>query len=364
MPAFIHSISTAVPPHASTQAQIADFMISNLNLSKSEERKLRVLYRASGISQRYSVLEDFSRNLNGRSFFKEDAFPSAKPRMELFQKNAIKLAAKACEKAIDQSGVVCSDITHLIAVSCTGMYAPGLDIELIQKLGLQTETERTSINFMGCYASFNALKVASNIIEANKSATVLVICVELCSIHLQDATDDDSLLSNAIFGDGAAALIIRGFKKNECLELVKFHSDLALEGKQEMGWFIGDSGFEMKLSTKVPGVIEKGIGELTRRLLKSTKLDLNQIAFFAIHPGGKKILEVIERKLGISKEQNMHARGVLRDYGNMSSPTVLFVLKSIFDKQEAEDDGKHILSFAFGPGLTLESAVLKMHLYA
>ena len=364
MPAYIHSISTSVPPYVSSQEQIADFMITNLDLDDGEKRKLRVLYRASGIGQRYSVLEDFSRSLNGKSFFKEDAFPSAKPRMELFQKNAITLASDASLGAIKRSSVAPSEITHLIAVSCTGMYAPGLDIELIQQLGLKTETERTSINFMGCYASFNALKVASNIVKANHEATVLVVCVELCSIHLQDATDDDSLLSNAIFGDGAAALIIRGFKKKGSLELIKFHSDLALAGKQEMGWFIGDSGFEMKLSTKVPSVIEEGIGELTQRLLENTRLSLSEISFFAIHPGGKKILEVIEKKLGISKEQNSYAREVLRNYGNMSSPTVLFVLKRIFDELSEEDHGSHILSFAFGPGLTLESAVFKTHLHA
>lgn len=364
MSAFIHSISTAVPPFVSSQGQIADFMADNLNLSDAEERKLRVLYRASGIGQRYSVLQDFSQNLNGRSFFKEASFPSARPRMELYQRNAIDIAYNACKSAIEEAGEVQSNVTHLITVSCTGMYAPGLDIELIQKLELPTETKRTSINFMGCYASFNALKVAANIAEAEKSATVLVVCVELCSIHLQDATDDDSLLSNAIFGDGAAALIIRGHQKERSLELMKFHSDLALEGKKEMGWFIGDTGFEMKLSTKVPAVIEMGIEALTRRLLENTQVSLSEIDFFAIHPGGKKILQVIEGKLGISKEQNMHAHEVLKNYGNMSSPTVLFVLKRIFDQLTLADTGKHVLSFAFGPGLTLESAVLKAHIHA
>jgi len=364
MPAFIHSISTSVPPFVTSQDKIADFMVANLQLSEDEERKLRVLYRASGIGQRYSVLEDFSRNLNGQSFFSERAFPSAKPRMELYQKNAIKLASEACGTAIKKADITPTDVTHLVAVSCTGMYAPGLDIELIQTLGLQTETERTSINFMGCYAAFNALKTASHIVEANPKSTVMVVCVELCSIHLQDETDDDSLLSNAIFGDGAAAIIMRGFPKKKSLEVMKFHSDLALEGKQEMGWFIGDSGFEMKLSTKVPGVIEAGIEELTDRLLKKTALNLNQISFFAIHPGGKKILEIIEKQLGISKEENAYARAILREYGNMSSPTVLFVLNRIFDGLEEVDHGKYILSFAFGPGLTLESAVLKTHLDA
>lgn len=364
MPAYIHSISTAVPAHVASQEQIAQFMIGHLQLEEAEERKVRLLYRASGIGQRYSVLPDFSQSLNGKGFFQEKAFPSIKPRMELFQQSALQLGVSACADAIEKASLNRSDITHLIVVSCTGMYAPGMDIELIEQLGLATNIERTAINFMGCYAAFNALKVASHIVKQEKEASVLVLCAELCSIHLQDAVDDDSLLSNAIFGDGAAAVIVSGKKRQGSLELVKFHSDLALQGKSEMGWFIGDNGFEMKLSTKVPAVIEQGIGELTDRLLAKTGLAVGEIAYFAIHPGGKKILDVIEQKLGLTKEQNKYAYEVLKKYGNMSSPTVLFVLHQILQTLQETDDEKHILSFAFGPGLTLESAILKAHLHA
>lgn len=365
MPTFINSIGTALPPYVTDQGKIADFMVRHLQLSDEEERKLRVLYRASGIQKRYSVLEDFSRNLNGQSFFKEDiTFPSAKPRMLLYQKHALELGKHAVLEALTHSKVDKQEITHLIAVSCTGMYAPGLDIELIEELGLKTDTQRTSINFMGCYAAFNALKAACNIVEANPSAKVLVVCVELCSIHLQEKKDDQNLLANAIFGDGAAALVLTSNATNKSLELKSFFSDLALHGKEEMGWFIGDYGFEMRLSTNVPDVIKEGIGELTNRLLEKIDLELSDIEFFAIHPGGKRILEVIEEQLNISREQNQPAREILRTHGNMSSPTVLFVLKSILDDLKNKDDQKHLLSFAFGPGLTLESAVLKAHVHA
>ncbi len=365
MPAFIQTIGTALPENLADQNQIADFMVTHLQLDKNEEKKLRILYRASGIKQRYSVLKDFSQNLNGQSFFKEDAaFPSAKPRMLVYQKHAITLAHEACKKALDQSTIQSSEITHLVAVSCTGMYAPGLDIELINELGLATSTQRTSINFMGCYAAFNAMKTAQNIVNADPKANVLVVCVELCSIHLQEKTDDESILSNAIFGDGAAAMIISSRPSFKSLEMSGFYSDLALEGKKEMGWYIGDHGFEMKLSSKVPDVIKKGIGELTDRLLEKIKLEIKDIDFFAIHPGGKRILDVIEEKLNIPKEKNLPARNVLKNHGNMSSPTVLFVIKSILDGLKKEDDQKHLLSFAFGPGLTLESAVLTTHINA
>ena len=364
MTAFIHSIGTALPDFSTSQEGIAEYMVQNFDLTRNEERKLRVLYRASGIGQRYSVLEDFSKNLNGHGFFKAGDLPSSKPRMELYQKHAIELARSAAQSAMRDANTDADEITHLIAVSCTGMYAPGLDIELIEKLGLRTETQRTSINFMGCYASFNALKLASSIVKASAAAQVLVVSVELCSIHLQPKKDDENLLANAIFGDGAAALIINAEKGTRSLELSDFYSDLALGGKGEMGWFIGDYGFEMKLSSKVPAVIKGGISELTRRLLDKVKLTTDDIDFFAIHPGGKRILEVIEEELQITAAQDAPAREVLRSYGNMSSPTVLFVIKHIFDRLTSDDDQKHILSFAFGPGLTLESAVLKTHVDA
>lgn len=365
MTAFIHTIGTAVPANLTSQNKIADFMVSHLHLNEEEEKKLRVLYRASGISQRYSVLKDFSENLNGQSFFKEnESFPSAKPRMLIYQHHAIKLAEQACEEAFGSTTIKKDEITHLIAVSCTGMYAPGLDIELISKLALATSTQRTSINFMGCYAAFNAMKVAKHIIGANENAKVLIVCVELCSIHLQEKKDDENLLANAIFGDGAAAMILSSEPLNRSLELTNFYSDLAPDAKDEMGWYIGDHGFEMHLTSRVPDVIKEGIGELTDRLLEEIKLKVSDIDFFAIHPGGKRILEVIEEKLEISKEQNRPARDILRTHGNMSSPTVLFVIKSILDSLSPDDDQKHLLSFAFGPGLTMESAVLKTHIHA
>lgn len=363
MPAFIQSIGTALPPFVTNQSVIADFMVRHLKLNEEEERNLRILYRASGIQKRYSVLGDFHSRLNGKGFFKENhSFPSAKPRMEIYQKHAIELAEEAVREAVGSTPL--HEITHIISVSCTGMYAPGLDIELVERLGLNTDIQRTSINFMGCYAAFNAMKMANQIVKANAEARVLVICVELCSIHLQEKKDDENLLANAIFGDGAASLLIGSKPTSRSLELQNFYSDLALSGKKEMGWYIGDHGFEMRLSAKVPDVIKEGISELTDRLFQNIDLTLSDIDFFAIHPGGKRILEVIEEKLDISKEQNKHARDGLKIHGNMSSPTVLFIMKSILDSLEKEDDQKHVLSFAFGPGLTLESAVLKTHIHA
>jgi len=255
------------------------------------------------------------------------------------------------------------EVTHLIVVCCTGMYAPGLDIDLVKKYNLSPSVSRTGINFMGCYAAFNAIKVADAFCHQDENAKVLVVCTELCSLHFQKTPTEDNLLANALFADGSAALLVESKTKAKLkLKPENFHTALIVEGGKDMAWTIGDLGFEMKLSTYVPSIIKNGIADLTETLLNKISKELKDIRFLAIHPGGKKILENIEQELEIPKEKNQDAYCVLRNYGNMSSPTVLFVLHSIFNKIRKEDQNEYILSFAFGPGLTLESMVLKIEM--
>lgn len=370
MPAYIAAIGTAVPRHKLSQNRIGEFMALHLAKSEEEQKTLALLYRASGIRSRYSVIPDFGLPMDSYSFFPKNKdltpFPSVKDRMLLYEREALPLAQAAIRDCMAQLSPEASQITHLITVSCTGMYAPGLDIQLVERLGLPTNTERTCINFMGCYASFNALKAANQILKNEPKSQVLIVALELCSIHLQHDTGMESLLSAALFGDGAAAVLVTGkaLKEKLSLELTAFHSDLALEAKSEMSWRIGEHGFEMVLSQEVPEAIRKGIGKLTARLMAKVREKTPTVAHYAIHPGGRKILEVIEQTLGLSKEVNEPAYEVLRQYGNMSSPTVLFVLKSILEKLTQEDVDQHVLSFAFGPGLTLESMLLKVHGHA
>jgi prepilin-type processing-associated H-X9-DG protein len=241
------------------------------------------------------------------------------------------------------------------------MYAPGLDIDLVKQLRLQTTVQRTAINFMGCYAAFNALKVADAFCKSDPDARVLIVCTELCSLHFQREATEDNLLANALFADGSAAVLVESTSKSTLkLKFESFHNDLSREGDQDMAWTVGDLGFEMKLSSYVPEIIRSGIAELTNSLLKKISKKLSDIHHFAIHPGGKKILEVIEKELGISHSQNQSAYQVLQQYGNMSSPTVLFVLKEVIKTLSKKNEGENILSFAFGPGLTLESMVLQI----
>jgi prepilin-type processing-associated H-X9-DG protein len=254
-----------------------------------------------------------------------------------------------------------NEVTHLIVVCCTGMYAPGLDIDLVKKYNLSPSVQRTGINFMGCYAAFNALKAADAFCHQNSNAKILIVCTELCSLHFQKKATEDNFLANALFADGSAAVLVEAqTTRSKKLKPESFNSALIPESSDDMAWSIGNLGFEMKLSTYVPSIIKRGIGALTNALLDKISRKISDIKFFAIHPGGKKILENIESELGISKEQNQEAYCVLKNYGNMSSPTILFVLHHLMHKISDTDDGEYILSFAFGPGLTVESVVMKV----
>ena len=366
MKSYICAIGTANPKHKIPQMQIAGFMADALQFDQSDTRKLAALYRVSGIDSRHTVLSDYEQQNGDFTFFPNtpglEPFPAVAQRMSAYREHALPLSIRAIQDCLAQlPEFELLDISHLITVSCTGMYAPGLDIEIISELGLSPTVERTAINFMGCYAAFNALKMANSVCKAHQEARVLVVCTELCTLHFQKSIEHDHLVSNALFADGAAAVLVSsepqtGFN----LELEAFHCELMPDGKKDMAWHIGNSGFEMTLSAYIPELIRKGIRQLSANLLARLSLELDEIKWFAIHPGGRKILEAIEQELGITKHDNRFAYSVLREFGNMSSVTVLFVLQKLLAELQPENQGEHILSFAFGPGLTMESMLLKI----
>jgi predicted naringenin-chalcone synthase len=364
---YITAIGTANPSHRFQQTALADFMTKAMQLNEADSRKLRAIFRASGIEHRHSVLEDYGKT-SDYSFFSNTAdfepFPSTDERLKLFRSHALSLSVEATNNMIKSlPRFDPKTITHLVVVCCTGMYAPGLDIELVEKLSLSTNVQRTCITFMGCYAAFNALKVADAFCCKDVNAKVLIVCTELCSLHFQKVVSEDNFLANALFADGAAAVMVEGQTTNRLrLQLEAFYNDLASEGNTDMAWSIGNAGFEMKLSSYVPDIIQKGIGSLTHQLMSKISRQVSDVKYFAIHPGGKKILTAIEEALGLRREQTQAAFDVLKRYGNMSSPTVLFVLQEIFKKLSKEDQESRILSFAFGPGLTMESMLLKVEL--
>ncbi|MEP2773137.1 MAG: type III polyketide synthase [Fulvivirga sp.] len=359
MSVFITDIGTATPKHKITQHEVLRFMQKAHGLNQEEARKLEVLYRATGIQSRYSVIEDYKKS-SGYSFFPNNEslspFPATSTRNQLYKDHVVDLSAEAIFNAVGKEFDF-GQVTHLITVSCTGLFAPGLDIALVNKLGLKSTVERTAINYMGCYAAFNAIKVAKNICCSQPKASVLVVCTEICSLHFQKENNDNNLLANALFGDGSAALLITSEKKKGVnLSLEQFFCDLLPNGSEEMAWEVGDHGFEMKLSSYVPDIIQGGVGQLVDKL--NHALEEVNPRHYAIHPGGKKILGVLENALSISKEENRHAHNVLKNYGNMSSPTILFVLKEILNNLSIDNQNDKVLSFAFGPGLTLESMIL------
>jgi len=361
---YITALNTANPPFTISQQQSADFSAHFMGKTKDEKRKIRILQRATGIKNRYTVLEDYTKKENF-DFFPNaenlEPFPTTSQRMKVYEKWATKLGLEAAKPIIEGRE---KEITHLITVSCTGMFAPGIDIELVENLGLKSSVQRTSINFMGCYASFTALKVADAFCKAF-DAKVLIVGVELCTLHFQKQSDDDNILANSIFADGAAAVLVESKPQpNKAnLFLKKFYCDLVPKGKRDMAWYIRDTGFEMRLSSYVANILGEEVEQILNKLMVGLDIDKNAdtISQWAIHPGGKKILEMLAKKLTINKSKLDIPFKIWEEYGNMSSVTVLFVLKELLHNKEKYQikNNQLIPSLAFGPGLTVESAIFE-----
>lgn len=362
----ILSIGTAVPPHRHPQQEILGFMSRVFALPADEQRKLRFLYHQSGIETRYSVLSDYGRPLPEWTFYppteEMEPFPSLEKRMRAYRQYAAPLSAAAIRNCMEGKGDMTS-LTHLITVSCTGMSAPGLDLELMELLSLPATLNRSSVNFMGCYAAIHALKTADLICKADPGAKVMVVCTELCTLHFQREANADTISSSLLFADGSAAVLVCG---NEAgtggLQLENFYSEVIPKGKNDMTWELSSSGFLMTLSGYVPDLIEQDFEPLVNRALAKKGLTPDAIKYWCIHPGGKKILDVIRKKLSLPAEALDHSAAVLRDYGNMSSPTLLFVLKRMLDELETKGPANGevpLFAAAFGPGLTMETFIAR-----
>lgn len=355
----IISIGTAVPEYRHEQEKIFEFMSRVYAISEVEKRKLKFLYKRSGIKTRYSVLADYSLPANEWRFFTPtenlEPFPSIEKRMKVFRDHAAALSLQAiddCTKMFKEQR-----ITHLITVSCTGMSAPGLDLELIELLDLPATTWRTSINFMGCYAAIHALKLADAICKTDAKANVLIVCVELCTLHFQKKYTTDNISSGLLFSDGAAAVLVSGNPGMEGLNIDHFYSAVSFKSKQEMVWELSSSGFLLTLSGYIPELIEEDFNGIVSECLAEMNLTKEDITHWCVHPGGKKILEAVHNSLQFTNGQLQNCYDILRDYGNMSSSTILFVLKRIGESLK-KGERHNIFGAAFGPGLTMETFVL------
>jgi predicted naringenin-chalcone synthase len=232
------------------------------------------------------------------------------------------------------------------------MSAPGLDLQVMELMDLEKNIFRTSINFMGCYAAIHALKLADALCKSDTNAKVLIVCTEICTLHFQREATIDNMTSSLLFGDGCAAVLICNNNTDRGIEISSFHSEVIPKGKRDMAWELSSSGFLMTLSGYVPELIEEDFSAVVSKALAHSEIKLGDIHHWCIHPGGKKILEAIEHSVGITKENLKLSYDVLANYGNMSSATILFVLKEIMHRKQA---GQNIFASAFGPGLSVET---------
>jgi predicted naringenin-chalcone synthase len=362
--ADIISIGTAVPAYCHQQQDILQFMQQAHHLDATDKRKLSFLYHQSGIRTRYSVLPDFSLPEEQWTFLSPYAsngngsLLSIDKRMAVYKKEALPLSIQAIKNCLD--GVMpVTDVTHLITVSCTGMSAPGLDLEIIEALQLSPGIFRTSVNFMGCYAAVHALKLGKMICDTEAAAKVLIVSTELCTLHFQQHYTPDNAASGLLFADGSAAVLMANNNNSTqpVLSIDGFCANVTFKGKQEMAWGISSKGFLMTLSGYVPYLIEEDISGLVQEALHKSNIHQQDIHYWCIHPGGKKILDTIQQQLQLNENALQYARNVMQHYGNMSSPTILFVLKEIMDNLQQDTLPARIFGVAFGPGLTMETFI-------
>ncbi|SMO96101.1 type III polyketide synthase [Gracilimonas mengyeensis] len=363
MPVYIHDIATAVPPHASRQQHIREVMKQHVSTDRKSEAIIHRIYSQSGIETRHSVIEDFVDNHHGSLFFNGEAKenPGTSARNKVYEQESKKLFIEVGQKLLEgRTSFSKEDITHVITVSCTGFYAPGPDYELVKSLGLSPSTQRFHVGFMGCYGAFPAMKMAQSFCTADPDAVVLLVSAELCTLHFQFNNDIDHLLSGSVFADGAAGLLVSAQSpQKQALEFQHFASSLVPDAEKDMAWTIGDTGFNMVLSSYVPDIIQKNMQPVLEPLFQQLQLSKDDIDHWALHPGGRAILDKIEQTMELQPDQLKASRQVLSRYGNMSSATILFVLKTMMDAGLSPN--QQILSMAFGPGLTIESGLLRVH---
>lgn len=338
--AFLNRIGTAHPPHDVHRAFIA---WAARQLDDSRERTVfeRMASRA-GINHRWSVLggPSFAQG-DGLAFYGPDATMPTGRRMEVYARNAPDLAREAIEALGALDG-----ITHIVVASCTGFVAPGIDQILIRQLALPDSVERVLIGFMGCYAAITALRTARHIVRSEPDARVLVVTVELCTLHLQDDTQVDRLLAMLQFGDGAAAAIVSA--EPHGLELTDPFAIALPESRELITWHIGDQGFVMNLSGEVP---QRLVSALEDPAVRKRVTAARPVDDWAVHAGGRSILDAVTRGLDLPPDALDHSRAVLEDFGNMSSATLMFVLARVLREEKSVANGRAI---AFGPGLAAE----------
>jgi predicted naringenin-chalcone synthase len=354
----IVAIGTAVPPTRLAQHEVRDLFAAQPGLDRRGQRLVHAAFDAAAIDHRHTVLRGLldpgdaePDDLAVRGADGELLSPSTGARSLEYQRLAPALFRSAAAQALSDADVVPGEVTHLITVSCTGLFAPGPDVLLVRDLGLDPTVERYHLGFVGCAAAMPALRAAHRFVVAQPDAVVLVVCAELCSLHIRTSSDPQQIVAASVFADGAAAAVVRAAEpRSRRLELDDFATALVPEGEREMAWTVGDEGFQMVLSAEVPRIVGREVRAAAERLL--------DVDAWAVHPGGRSILDRVSSGLDLDDDAMIPSRRVLREYGNMSSATILFILRELLH-DPALPDGASIGALAFGPGLTVESARLR-----
>lgn len=373
MTVSVRAIATAVPATVLHQPDVKEIFAAQPGLTRLGRRRISAVFDASAIDTRHTVVDELgpaTEDACGEPVFYNRTStkilePSTGTRNEVYVRHAPGLFLSAAQGALSAAaGVSAADVTHVVTVSCTGFFAPGPDYLLVRGLGLDAATQRYHLGFMGCYGAFPALRMARSFCRADPDAVVLVVCAELCTIHLRSDDDPDTILASSVFADGAAAAVVTAQPAPvgaTVLDLDAFETTLTPVGEADMAWTIGDLGFEMTLSGYVPRIISEHIRDALAPLLASEQglagQPYSEIDRWAVHPGGRSIVDKVQQHLGLSADQLRPSREVLRRYGNMSSATVLFVLAELLADTAAREN-ERVCAMAFGPGLTVESALM------
>ncbi len=357
----ILGMGTALPPHSISQRDAATFVQARHGRTDRQRKFIEEIYLHAGVERRYSaVLLHNDGPLDARQAFfsvpvdADDQGPTTAQRMQVYSEAAPALAVAAAQQALAQANLPPEQITHLVIASCTGFAAPGFDLQMVAPLQLDASVLRTHVGFMGCHAALNALRVAQAF-TSDPAARVLVVCVELCSLHHQYGCSAEQVVANGLFADGAAAVVCAGSKTHSAWSLVQSASVVIADTSGDMSWKIGDHGFQMTLSKRLPEIIATRLRPWLSESLAQQGHTIEAIGSWAIHPGGPKIISACEDALGIPAAACAPSREILAAYGNMSSATVLFVIDQLRRNQAALP----CVALAFGPGLTIEAALFE-----
>lgn len=358
----IRGIGTAVPECRIGQDDAALLALQFLGDGKVRHRSVASLYQRTGVRTRHSVLlagsidgNSTSQDFYASSVGVDDRGPSTAVRMQAYHENAITIAVPAARKAMADASIDSGDMTHLITVSCSGFSAPGVDIQLVRHLGLSRSIARTHVGFMGCHGALNAIRMAQAVVESQANSRVLVVAAELCSLHHQYGSYGPHLVSNALFADGSAAIVGEVANDNEKTWSFRTIDSLIIPDTEDMlRWTISDHGFQMELCPHLPDVLRQELKPCVESWLRTNDLTINQVGSWAIHPGGPKILQACSESLGLKDDQLHASHMILETYGNMSSPTVLFILERL------RSEGAHLpcVVLGFGPGLSIEMGLV------